>query len=83
MATVEGGEILMTYRRPVPRKDQASKADKRSDADAMVAAFAKGGAIRNADRRGDLVRLQDMRPYRHHRHGAGQKARCPKCREPL
>ena len=85
MATVEGGEILMTYRRPVPRKDQASKADKRSDADAMVAAFlAKGGAIKEmptveatsfACKTCGHTGIIGMAP--------GKKARCPKCREPL
>ena len=37
----------MTYRRPLPKSNQPSKADNRSDAEAMVAAFlARGGAIK-------------------------------------
>jgi hypothetical protein len=73
----------MTFRRPVPKKDQPSKADKRSDADAMVAAFlAKGGAIKEmpsveptmfACKTCGHTGIIGVAP--------GKKARCPKCRE--
>jgi rubrerythrin len=75
----------MTYRRPFPRKDQSSKADKRNDADELVAAFlAKGGAIKEmpsveatafACKTCGHTGIIGMAP--------GKKVRCPKCREPL
>jgi predicted nucleic-acid-binding Zn-ribbon protein len=75
----------MNYRRPLPRKDQSSKADKRSDAEDLVAAFlAKGGAIKEmpsveatafACKNCGHTGIIGMAP--------GKKVRCPKCREPL
>jgi hypothetical protein len=75
----------MNYRKPLPRKDQASKADKRSDADALVAAFlAKGGAIKEMP----SVEATAFACKTCGHTGiigiaAGKKPRCPKCREPL
>ena len=75
----------MNFRRPVPKKDQPSKADKRSDAEAMVAAFlAKGGAIKEMPsveatafscKTCGHAGIVGIAP--------GKKARCPKCREYL
>ena len=75
----------MTYRRPLPRKDQTSKADKRSDAQSLVEAFlAKGGAIKvmpSVEATTFVCKtcghtgVIGMAP--------GKKARCPKCRETL
>ncbi|MCB1501151.1 MAG: hypothetical protein KDK07_15410 [Bauldia sp.] len=75
----------MTYRRPVPRKDQVSKADKRSDAEDLVAAFlARGGAIKEMPaveattftcKTCGHTGIIGMAP--------GKKVRCPKCRELL
>jgi hypothetical protein len=75
----------MNYRRPLPRKDQSSKADKRSTADDLVAAFlAKGGAIKEmptveatafACKNCGHTGIIGMAP--------GKKVRCPKCRDPL
>lgn len=75
----------MNFRRPTPKKDQTSKADKRSDADALVAAFlAKGGAIKEmpsvepttfACKTCGHTGIIGVAP--------GKKARCPKCREYL
>ena len=64
----------MNFRRPVPKKDQPSKADKRSDADALVAAFlAKGGAIKEMPSvEATAFSVQDLRPRRDCRHGAGK-----------
>lgn len=75
----------MTYRKSMPRKDEASKADKRNDADALVAAFlAKGGAIKEmpsveptafACKNCGHTGIIGLAP--------GKKAKCPKCREAL
>ncbi len=67
----------------MPKKDQPSKADKRSDAEDLVAAFlAKGGAIKEMPsveatafscKTCGHAGIVGMAP--------GKRTRCPKCRE--
>lgn len=75
----------MVFRRPASKKDQPSKADKRSEAEAQVAAFlARGGAVKEMP-----AVVATMFACANCGHtgtigvAPGKKPRCPKCREPL
>ena len=75
----------MTFRRPVSKKDQPSKADKRTEAEAEVAAFlARGGSVKAmpavvptafACATCGHAGIVGIAPGKH--------GRCPKCRTPL
>ncbi len=75
----------MSWTRPPPKKDQPSKADRRSEAEAQVAAFlARGGSVKEmpavvpttfACTTCGHTGIIGIAP--------GKRGRCPKCRTPL
>jgi hypothetical protein len=75
----------MYQRRPNPKRDQSSKADRRSEAEALAAAFlAKGGTVKEMP----AVVATSFACLTCGHTGTigvapGKKPRCPKCREPL